>query len=165
MINYEEKRDIVVAGLNAYVQRPVIMQNQDAPPPEYPYLSYTITTLAGENKGTYGEYADGTHKKSFTQIWSISAQSDKESESVYYACKAREWFDNVGTLYLNDNGVIVQSVGSITNRDNLLTAGYEYKKGFDVTFVIEDVIDGAKIDSGEIDTYEIGIEKQEKGGG
>lgn len=160
MINYEEKRDIVVEGLKNYVQRPVIMQNQAAPPPEYPYLSYTITTLAGENKGTYGEYADGTQRKSLTQIWSLSAQSDKESESVFYASKAREWFDNVGTTYLNDNGVIVQSVGSITNRDNLLTVGYEYKKGFDITFVIEDVIDGADIENGEIDTFEIGIENR-----
>ena len=164
MIDYEKPRTVVVKGLKTYVNCPVIRKNQAQEPPAYDYLAYTITTLAGENKGTYGKYEDGTQRKSFTQIWSISAHSDNDSRSVLLASQAREWLDNVGTTYLNENGVIVQSVGSITNRDNILTIGYEYTKGFDVVFVIEDVIANAQIDDGEIDNYEIGIEKQENGG-
>lgn len=163
MIDYEKTREIIVKGLKSYGERPVIRQNQDKEPPEYDYLAYTITTLAGENKGTYGVYADGTQRKSFNQIWSISAVSDNDTQSVLLAAKAREWFDNVGTTYLNDNGIIVQSVGSITNRDNLLTVGYEYKKGFDVVFTIEDIVGNNTDQSGEIESYELGVEES-KGG-
>ena len=159
MIDFERPRKLTAKGLKDYVERPVISQNQDKEPPEYDYLSYTITTLAGENKGTYGIHADGTQTKPFTQIWSISSHSDNEIRSANLAFKAREWFDNVGTTYLNDNGIIVQSVGSITNRDNLLETGYEYKKGFDVVFAIEDVVSGDAAESGEIDSFEIGIEE------
>lgn len=158
VIDYENMREIVVKGLKDYLQRPVIRQNQNAEPPAYPFISYTITTLAGENNGTYGEYENGMQIKPVVQIWSISANSNNDMEAVLLASKAREWLDNIGTVYLNDNGVIVQSVGSITNRDNLLTIGYEYKKGFDVFFTIEDVIDGLKLNDGEIDTYKISVE-------
>lgn len=164
MLDYEKMRTVVVKGLKTYTGRPMIRKNQANEPPEYDYLAYTITTLAGENKGTYGKYEDGTQRKSVTQIWSISAVSDNDSNSVLLASQAREWLDNVGTTYLNENGVIVQSVGSVTNRDNILTVGYEYTKGFDVVFTVEDVINDTQIDDGEIDTYEIGIEKQKNGG-
>lgn len=156
MTDYDKMREVVTSGLNKYVNCPVIRLNQAKEPPPYDYLGYTITTLASENKGTYGKYEDGTERKSLTQIWSISAFSDKDTNSALLAMKAREWFDNVGTTYLNDNGVIVQSVGSITNRDNILSVGYEYRKGFDVVFVIEDIVDNATEDSGEIDTFEMG---------
>lgn len=156
MIDYDKMREAVVSGLKKYVNLPVVRLNQAKEPPAYDYLGYTITTLAGENKGTYGKYEDGTERKPVSQIWSISAFSDKDTNSVLLAMKAREWFDNVGTTYLNDNGVIVQSVGSVTNRDNILTVGYEYRKGFDVVFTAEDVVNNATEDSGEIATFEMG---------
>ena len=71
----------------------------------------------------------------------VDEPNDDNSESVTLACKAREWLDRLATAYLNRNDVIVQSVSSVTNRDNLLTTGYEYKNGFDVVFWLFDVID------------------------
>jgi hypothetical protein len=68
------------------------------------------------------------------------------------AVKAREWLDHVGRTYLNDNNVAVQSVGGITNRDNLLTVGYEYRNGFDVVFNLFDVVDNPIAESGYIET-------------
>ena len=66
--------------------------------------------------------------------------SNDNSESVALASKAREWLDRSGTVYLNDNDIIVQSVGSITNRDNFLTVEYEHKNGFDVVFWLYDEV-------------------------
>jgi hypothetical protein len=140
MIDFNNMRQAIVKGLSAYLDCPVIRSNQNAPLPPYPFISYTITTVMNENKGTYGEYEDGTARKSFTQTWSISASSDDNSVSVELATKARAWFDFAGTLYFDDNDIVVQSVGGVTNRDNVLSVDYEYKNGFDVFFTIEDVI-------------------------
>ena len=142
MFDYENIRTVIVKGLKKYLNCPVIRSNQSAEPPPYPYVSYTITTLMSANNGTYGEYEDGIDRKSFTQTWSISALSNDNTESVMLAVKAREWLDRVGAVYLRDNNVIVQSIGSITNRDNILTVDYEYKNGFDVVFWLFDEVTG-----------------------
>lgn len=141
MIDYDGMRKTVVSGLNNYLGCPVIRSNQNDEPPPYPYVSYTITTLMGENKGTYGLYADDKKRKPFAQTWSISVQSNENSESTVLAIKAREWLDCVGRVYLSANGITVQSVGGITNRDNFITVGYEYKNGFDVVFQLMDELE------------------------
>ena len=134
MINTENIRGVVVRGLKDALKIPVIRSNQTGIPPDYPYLSYTITTLSSGNNGTWGEYEDGIDRKPVTQTWSITVQSDNCGESMRLCNQARDWLDRTGRLYLNDRGVIVQSVGDITNRDNLITISYEYRNGFDVVF-------------------------------
>lgn len=158
MIDYDNMRRTIVKGLKTYLDCPVVRNNQNADPPAYPYVSYTITTLVRANNGTYGEYSDGVFRKPAVQTWSITAQSDDNAESVSLISKAREWFDRAGTLYLNDNNVIVQSVGSITNRDNVLTVGYEYKNGFDVDFWLYETVgntDSEIIETADISTQQI----------
>lgn len=140
MIDYEKIRLTIAKGLKEYLGCPVIRSNQNADPPDYPYVSYTITILESENKGTYEEHEDGTDRKSVTQTWSITVLSEDSSESVILAQKARQWFDRVGTIYLNDNDVIVQSVGAVSNRDNFITVEYEYRQGFDVVFSLVDEV-------------------------
>lgn len=154
MINYEGMREAVVSGLRKYLGVPIIRANQTAERPKYPYLTYTVITLVSENKGTYGKYEDGYERKPVTSTWSISALSSDNLESVTLANKAREWLDNVGSVFLNDNDVIVQSVGSITNRDNVLTTGYEYKNGFDAVFWTFDEIKSNTVEI--IESYEFG---------
>lgn len=144
MIDIENMRLTVVKGLKKYLKCPVIRSNQAAEAPPYPYLSYTVTTLMSANNGTYGEYDDNKARKPVTSIWSITAQSDDNIESVTLANKAKEWLDYVGTVFLNDNDVIVQSTTSVSNRDNVLTSEYEYKNGFDVVFWGFDVIEMPK---------------------
>lgn len=159
MIDNDNLRTAVVTGLTDYLQTAVIQSNQNKEPPKYPFLSFTITRLESENKGTWGEYADGKDRKPVTQTWSITSISDDETESVTNASKAREWLDRVGTVDLRAKGVIVQSVGSIQNRDNVLTTEYEYRNGFDVVFYLmnevenrvektQEYIQSAKIERG-----------------
>lgn len=150
MIDFKNLKITVVKGLKKYLGCPVIGNNQNAEPPPYPYVSFTITTPATANNGTYGEYNDGKARKPVNCIWSITAQSDDNTESVTLANKAREWLDYAGTVYLNDNNVVVQSVGNVGNRDNVLTAEYEYKNGFDCVFTVYDVVDLP--DNGSLET-------------
>lgn len=165
MFDYDGKRTIVATGLSKYLGKPVIRSNQNEEPqkdlPEYEFISYTITQLMSQNKGTYGVYSDGIDRKPFTQTWSVTSISDDNFKSVANAIKAREWFDHVGTVYLYDNGVVVQSVGNVTNRDNVLTTEYEYKNGFDVVFSFLDEVENPMAEAGYIETVEFNGEKVE----
>lgn len=151
MIDVETFRGIITKGLSEYLGCKVIRTNQNQKPPAYPYVSYTITTLASANKGTYGEYDDGIVRKQIEQTWSITAQSDKTGESMNLALKAREWFDYAGRIYFQANDVTVKAVTNITNRDNILTVDYEYKNGFDVVFYLFDELKNNIEQSGVIE--------------
>ena len=153
MIDYKNIRETVCRGLKEYLGVPVIRNNQNRDPPNYPYVSYTVTAFASANKGTYGEYEDGIDRKSVKQTWSITAQSDNNDESVDLANMAREWLEHAGRLYLSEHKVITEQVTNITNRDNIITINYEYKNGFDVVFVLFDEIQ--KPDNGYIETVEL----------
>jgi len=134
LIDNDNLRKTVAKGLKDYCNIPVIRENQNATPPNYPYLSYNVITLESANNGTWGEYDDGTDRIPVTQTWSITVQSDNDIESITLASKAREFLCHSGTCYLRDNNVIVQKVTNITNRDSLISIEYEYRNGFDVVF-------------------------------
>lgn len=155
MLNTGKQRTIVTSGLKKYLGCNVVRTNQTAEIPKFPYLGYNIITLASENRGTYGEYADGKARKPVLQTYSYTAHSDNYEEAVELANKARSWLDYVGTQYLNDNDVIVQSVGNVTDRSNLLTQEYDYAYGFDCFFWMYDEIGLDGIDNGEIKTADI----------
>ena len=155
MIDYKNIRTIVLRGLSAYVGIPAIRGNQTAESPDYPFLSCNVTTIAGENKGTWQKHDDGVDRKLVRSIWSISSLSDDWDESVSNAIKAREWFEHVGRVYLSDNGIVVQSTTAITNRDNIITADYERKNGFDVVFNLFDEVENPSNSTGYIESAEI----------
>lgn len=161
MIDYKETEKLIVNGLQAWLTEkgyncPVIMSNQTAPVPDYPYISYTITTPVGANMKGYGVAEDGTRFKPLTQVWSFTAQSDDDIESINCALAAYDWFALVGNIYLSDNNIVAQRVENIVNRDSLVTIEYEYRRGFDVEFLLMHTIDKADADNaGYIETAEI----------
>lgn len=155
VIDYEGLYKVVTKQLKNYLGCPVIRSNQNEELPKYPFVSYTVTTPKSAYSGTYGEYDDGISRKPVTQTWSITVLSDDDNESKILALKAHEWFDYVGTLCLNDQNVIVQSLGSIGNRDNFLTVEFEHKNGFDVVFWLFDEVNTERADDGEIKTATI----------
>lgn len=152
MINTIEQTRIMMIGLKEYIKRPIIMLNQDAEPPKFPYLGYNITAIADVNNGTYSEWDDDIVRKPYIQTYSFTSYSDDYNESVTLINKTKDWLDYVGTLYLNDNHIIIQSIGNITDRSNLLTNGYIYSYGFDCFVWVYDEIE--KADRGQIETVE-----------
>lgn len=160
MINTEGLRKTVVIGLKSYLDCEIVRSNQTAKMPKYPYVGYNITTHASENKGTYAEWEEeGKAVKPVVQTWSITAKSDNYSKAVELANKAHDWLDYYGTQYLNDNDVIVQSVGSVSDRSNLITNEYEYAYGFDCFFSVQDEIN--KPNYGYIENFEFKPEIKE----
>ena len=146
MVNTENIRLTVVKNLKSYLGIPIVRSNQNAKMPVMPYGRYAITTPLTANNGTYGEYEDNVARKPVNQIWSFTFESDNYAEAMSYANKARSWFEYIGTTILNDNDVIVEKVGAIGDRSNLLTVDYQYSKGFDVTFWAYDEIEMPEIE-------------------
>lgn len=134
MYDIDKLRKTLVNGLSNALKVPVIRSDQNAEPPKYPYIVYTVTILAKHDRGTWGEYEDGKARKPFTQTISVKALSDDWGESNSLAMTARNWLDYAGRLFLKDNEVIVQSVGEVSERSNMLTVEYEYAHGFDAVF-------------------------------
>lgn len=140
MIDFENVRKRIAKGLSDYLSCKVIRGNQTAPMPAFPYCTYNITALASENKGSYGVYEDDTARKPYVLTLSFTSHSNDYAEAVKLANMAHSWLDYVGTTELNDNDVIVQSVGNITDRSNLLSMEYEYTYGFDCFLWVYDEI-------------------------
>lgn len=161
----EEKVAAIVGGMETYLKGrvsncKVILANQTAPVPDYPYVTYTVTQPRIEAGGTYGVENDGTRSKQFDMAMSFTVQSDDEEESVTIAVKAARWTEEIGTVYLGDNEIAVKRVGSITNRDNILANSvYEYRNGFDATFTtLERISEDEFLDRGTIEEFEFNKE-------
>lgn len=139
MIDHRSNEIVIVEMLKSYLStefRPceVVRQNQVAKVPDYPYVSYSVTTAVAETNGTYSEAEDGTLYRSILQTWSFTIQSDDQDEAMALAIRTHDLFRVVGLTHLSDNGITVRRVRDITIRDNLISIEYEYRKGLDVTF-------------------------------
>lgn len=145
MIDHRKNEIVIVENLRAYLStevRPceVVRQNQVAEIPPYPYVSYTLTTPASGDKGTYSKAEDGTLYKAVLQTWSFTVQSDDQEEALTLALKAYDYFSIVGVTTLADNGITVRRVRDVSTRDNMITIQYEYRNGLDVTFGVQTTI-------------------------
>lgn len=164
MIDYAEIRKTVVDLLKAHVGVEVVLANQTVSKPEYPYISFTVTSPMIRTGGTYGRYSDGIDRKPVTQVWSFTVQSQSSDESQTLAQKAFDFFDRFYNA-LAEHNIVVVRIGDITNRDNFLSVEYEYRCGFDVTFGLMNEIDRSLLNEGEIisaDINEITIERTEQ---
>lgn len=161
MTNQADIERAIINGLQIYLQSkgyecPVILANQTAPIPPYPYISFTITTPVGADMKGYSISNNGTRYKSLTQTWSFTVQSDDDMQALAVAMQAYDWFALTGNTFLSDNDVVVQRVHNINNRDNLLSIEYEYRRGFDVEFLLIHTLEKADCETaGYINTAEI----------
>lgn len=133
-------RDVETAvtdGLQKYLGCPVIRSNTNTKVPPYPYVSFTIISLVQSVGGSWCIDKDGRQYKDLSQTWSLTVQSNDPVKVQQLALDAAGWFDTEeGHTYLKENEISVQSIGNVTNRDNLLSIEYEYREGFDVTLLL-----------------------------
>ena len=162
MIDQQYVNKTVVDGLEQALGRPVVKQNTAGKRPGYPFLAFTVTTPALHPGGTYGDYG-GEYRREVRQVWSLTAHGDRDNETLTLALAACDWLEQGGRLWLGDRDIVVRKAGGIANRDTVLTAGFEYRYGFDVTFVLENVIEKASDELSEvIETARVTEEQEAK---
>lgn len=119
-------------------------------------MSYTVTSPVVSDTAHYSIAKDGTRYKSMNQIWSFTTQSADDERATNIALLAYDWFALTGDTYLSDNNIIALNVGNVTNRDNLLSIEYEYRRGFDVTLSLLHTLEKADCETaGLIETADI----------
>lgn len=143
MIDQKQINKVMINALKEVCGCEVIRANQSAMLPDYPFVSYNIVNPLISKNRSYAEYAD-RREKEITQVWSITVQSDTDAEALVIVMTARDWLEETGFLVLQDAGIAVRKVGEITNRDNLISIDYEYRKGFDFTLALINRIEIAR---------------------
>ena len=139
MIDHRGNEIFIVEGLKDYISteiRPceVIRQNQNAPSPPYPYVTYTVTSLLPASGGTYSEAEDGTLYKNITQAWSFTVQSDSQEEAYEIAMKIYDFYTAYALTALAGKNIAVMRVQNVSPRDTFLTIEYERRVGLDIVF-------------------------------
>lgn len=144
----ENVRNKIVAGLYAFIQKPVIFQPQNTPLPPCPFVAFSITsdyirTLDDGNLQNVPQLVDlkETLSSNVEITFSFNAYSLNSLEAKNLAKKVHDYFRFTGYQYLSDNGIIVVDVGNVQNRDLLEVDQYERREGFDVRIRTLDTIE------------------------
>lgn len=144
----KEYNTILCDGITELLGCEVVKSNVTGHIPDYPYVSFTMTSLNVEGR-TYGN--DGEQRfmpATVTYSWTIQHSDDYAAWSL--AQKLHDWFDVTGKLFFDDNGMVAASVGPIQERDNMLTIEYEFRKGFDVVMNFMNIV---PLEKEEIETF------------
>ena len=150
-------RNQIIQGLSEYLECPVVLNNQQNPEQDPPYVFYSMTPFSPENE--FGDYRteqeDGTCVEyrriepscsfSFT-VCSVDREEKEtyilgEDEACFLVAKAAGWFEHVGYDFFFRIGVTGIDVSAIQERSSLLVDEEARRYGFDVRirYVKEDV--------------------------
>lgn len=162
LIEQKQVNKKIINALKDYCGCELIFANSNSDMPPYPFISCTIITPSSGNSGTYCVQGE-EHYREISQVWSITVQSTDDMESLDIVYKAYDFLSNMGCVYLSENGIIVNSLTNITNRDTLLTFGYEFRKGFDVEFNLLDKVENPITET--IEKFEIQLQESEEDDG
>jgi hypothetical protein len=161
MIDFISIRNDIVTGLNQYITpNKIIMQDQNAPKPTYPFATFNfINTYIEQQIGTPIELVEEDQDEStnakYTRIEqptmtiSITSYSKTIGESEQLALNMLKWFKYIGYEYLKEKGIIIVDSTDIKERNTLIVDDYERRYGFDITIrvvsEVERVIEAIEI--------------------
>lgn len=133
MIDVKAIRTDVTRALTTHTQKTVIVAEQDAPKPPYPYTSIKFTDV-GQRVGGTSRTMRGNkrvHKQNIEMTLSVTniAASVDDATNLAYAALA---FFETKFHVLSDVGIVVVRTTALTDRTTALEVGFEYKVGFDV---------------------------------
>lgn len=133
MIDVKTIRTDIVRALTAHTQKVVIVADQDAPKPPYPYTSVKFTnvgTLVGGPSRTM-QGNKRVHEQNIEMTLSITNIGASVDDATNLAYAALAFFETKFHA-LSDVGIVVVRTTALTDRTTVLEVGYEYKIGFDV---------------------------------
>lgn len=157
-MNFLEVRNTIMTRLEQYLGIPVVLSDQAAPMPEFPFCYYSITTpyaptgemgnyriedIPGETKITTTRREQPSATFSFTVCsinrWTKDANGAEvepyifgEDEAQNLAEKAQGFFLVAGYDILSNLGIVVVDVTNTANRTTLVVDEAARRYGFDV---------------------------------
>lgn len=133
-----EYNRLICDGIQEAFGCPAVKSNLVEHVPDYPYVSFTITGIRTRPR-TYADAERPYVPAEVSYSWTVQSNSDDEATEL--AHRLHDWFDMTGRMYLKDNGMVFTDVGGITERDNMITLEYEYRKGFDCVLHLMNYVD------------------------
>ncbi len=133
MLTELETEPYIVRQLESYIGCAVVLTNQTAPVPPYPYISYTVITPVHSVDGTYC-MRGGVYYQPMLQTWSLTAHSGDSRSCQKLGMQMYDFFARAGRQVLYQKEIAVDSKTDLMQRDNLLTIQFEYRCGMDVIF-------------------------------
>ncbi|MEB9896764.1 hypothetical protein P4K96_25395, partial [Bacillus cereus] len=143
MIDHQKIKAAFVGQLHKHLGLPVIMTDQAAPQPSYPFIGFTFVAPYVD-KSPYGNhFIQDEHRieKLAAVTISITCYAKSSQDGYRISGQARDWFQGIGRNLLKDAGIVVVKLEATTARDTLLTYDYERRIGFDVHMRMVDVIE------------------------
>ncbi len=152
-------RNPIIKGAYQKLQCPLIRVDQTGDVPDYPYVTYTITSpriAQSQHEIDVTTALGRTRTKTVEMVFSFTAYSEKEDETMDLCMKLVEHFDRTARDDLRDIGIVVVNIGSIDNRSVFLAEHYERRQGLDVRIrVIDRLFEPAGTGTGYIEQAEI----------
>jgi len=139
-----KSKNVIVQGLNAYLNVSVVPTDTTDPKPPYPYVSYKIiSALEGDTFALVDEIVPSdnpnfqhdvkvTRKEQSHFTISINAYSLDEDEARNLAIETADWFKFHGYDFLKGHNLVVAKTGNIIDRTQQIVDDYERRYGFDV---------------------------------
>lgn len=150
-MTFVEARNAIVAGLEAHIGCPVVLSDQIADMPDFPFCYYSVlsTRVTRHNRGLGSLYGGDEFTRTRTEPVDATmsftfCSQDRESDAGYILgedeamdlCeKGHGFFLLTGrVLYLDGGRVVMRQVGGVTSRSGFWVEDAVRRYGFDVRF-------------------------------
>lgn len=129
----------LINALATYLNKPVILADQAAPRPPYPYIGIKITSQFIPEPGhpviINQDLPDDIEQTAISQphmVLSVTEYAKEIASAGQIAQQAHDWFKFIGHQQLKALGYVVIELDTISNRDSMIVDDYERRRGFDV---------------------------------
>lgn len=153
-MTFVQARDAIVSGLEAHTDRPVVLSDQIADRPEFPYCYYSVLTPRTSNHAFGLHEVVGDEEQGYRHIRSEPVEATMsftfcgqnreaedggyiygEDEALGLAEKAHGFFLlNGHCILVGSEDIVIHNVGSVANRSGFVVEDTVRRYGFDVRF-------------------------------
>lgn len=151
-MTFVQARNVIVAGLEAHIGCPVVLSDQIADQPDYPYSYYSVLTprasdhafgLMNVRETPEGPILTRTERVAATMSFTFCSMNREtedgyiygEDEALELAEKANGFFLlNAHCINTDEGDVVISNVGSVVPRNGFLVEDTVRRYGFDIKF-------------------------------
>ena len=153
-MTFVEARNAIVSGLEAHIGHPVVLSDQIADRPEFPYCCYSVLTPRTSNHAFGLHEVVGDEEQGYRHIRSEPVEAtmsftfcgqNREAEDGSYIYGEDEALDlaekghgffllNGHCISVGSEDIVIRNVGSVAGRNGFVVEDTVRRYGFDVRF-------------------------------